>query len=161
MAARNTKKADAAEVGKPIEKLIKRGYLYWGIGIMIAALGLKPSSINAGGLSLTIEHPKVIQGVLYLAALEKAVSALLYFQRAMNPFSKRVALRGFLWSGLPRGTRSFRHADLPKVRRQARLALKFISSIHVALAVILLLLIIPFKIKAVWAALVAIFSSSF
>jgi hypothetical protein len=50
------------------------------------------------------------------------VKPKLYFQRAMNPFGRRVALRGFLWGALPRGTRSFRNADLPKVRRQARFA---------------------------------------
>jgi uncharacterized membrane protein len=114
----HAKADDLRENVKSLHRAIKRSYVLWGIGIMISALEL--TSIGAGGFSLSIEHPEIIQGVLYLAALEGAISPLFIFRNDIaNPFCKPVALRCFLWSALPRGTRSFRNADLKAVREKA------------------------------------------
>lgn len=161
MAARKSKAADLREGVKGLQRTIKKGYVYWGIGIMIAALGLKPTSLGAGGFSLSIEHPEIIQGVLYLAALESAISALLMFQGSINPFCRPVALRNLLWGALPRGTRSFQDADLKTVRMKARNGLRAMSWLHAATAILLIILIVPFKTRAIWSAFIAIVSSGF
>jgi len=94
MAARNAKADDLRENVKSLHRAIKRSYVLWGIGIMISALEL--TSIGAGGFSLSIEHPEIIQGVLYLAALEGAIGPLFIFRNDIaNPFCKPVPLRCF------------------------------------------------------------------
>jgi hypothetical protein len=131
---------------------------------MISALGLKPSSINAAGFALTIEHPEVIQGVLYLGALYQAITAVLMLQKGMNPLSKRVALRQFILGALPKGTRSFRGkspTDLAQIRKKARFAMKFIAWLYAIPPIVLIVLILAFKPKPVGTAISAIFSSSF
>jgi hypothetical protein len=149
---------------RPLQKGIGKAYSYWAVGIMIGALGLKPSSINAAGFSLTIEHPEIIQGVLYLAALWEAATALITFQLATNPFCKRVTLRQCIWGALPKGTRSFReksHKDFVELRKKARVMIKFMSWLHALGAALLIMLILAFKARPVGTALAAIFSSSF
>ena len=108
---------------------------------------------------MAIDHPEVIQGVLYLFALARAVAALLYFTQD-NPFYKPASLRRYLWTVLPRGTKSFRNVDLTKVREAARTNLWRELWIHAGFAIFLVLLI-ALKIKPLFVSLVAIFSSSF
>jgi hypothetical protein len=128
---------------------------------MIGALGLKPTSISATGFSLAIDHPEIIQGVLYLFALARALMALSYFVTPTdNPFFKPVALRGYLWTVLPRGTKSFRNVNLTKVKEYARTSVRRNLWIHAGMTIFLILMI-ALKIRPLFAALVAVFSSSF
>ncbi|KRP90036.1 hypothetical protein AOQ73_25395 [Bradyrhizobium pachyrhizi] len=164
MAVRGSKTESIQQNVKALQKGIRKAYIYWALGIMIAALGLKPASINAAGFSLVIEHPEIIQGVLYLGGLYEALTALLFFQPSLNPFHKRVTLRQSLWSALPRGRRSFRdkaHKDFVEIRKKARMLIKLLSWLHAIPAAILIILILAFKARPVWTALRAIFSSSF
>jgi hypothetical protein len=164
MAVRGSSREAIKDNVRSIQKETRKAYVYWAVGIMISALGLKPSSINAAGFALTIERPEVIQGVLYLAALYQAVTALMMLQKGVNPFSKRVALRQCILGALPKGTRSFRgksQADLVKVRKTARFMAKFLAWLHAIPSIVLIFLILVFKPKLVATAIGAIFSSSF
>jgi hypothetical protein len=140
-----------------------RAYTYWAVGVMISALGLKPTSISAAGWSLSIEHPEVIQGVLYLAAFWKSVSTLSVFQRGFNPFASRQWLRLNLWGLLPKGTRSFRgktHSELVELRTRTRRAITAWSWLWAIPLIILPILLLLFKGRAMATAFAAFFTST-
>lgn len=97
-------------------------YLTWVVGIIIGALGLKPTSINAAGLSLSIEKPEIIQGIVFLVCLFETYLLLVRLLLA-NPFTLRDAIRNRIWLALPKGRRSFRGStldDLKRMRRRVR-----------------------------------------
>jgi hypothetical protein len=132
-----------------IYKKVSRSYIIAGIGIIIGALGLRPSSINAAGITLSIDNPKIIQGCLYLLSLIYTVGVLLNLQNNnTNPYLRRDALRVAVWNALPKGTRSFRgmtHNDFLDTRKRARLAIKGISAFTLSIAIIPALFVILFN----------------
>jgi hypothetical protein len=144
------------QAGKRVYKSIVWAYNYWMVGLIIGAIGLKPSSMSVGGLSVTIERPEIIQGIIYLGALAYSLDALVNFQPKVNPFSRPDALRNFIWAALPKGTRSFRGMglqDFVRVRTQAKFTLGLLSTMTIAFASIPVILIVLFNIRAVVVAL--------
>ena len=108
---RKTVKQESARVYKDIT----RAYGFWALGLVIGALGLTPSTVSASGLALTIGKPQLVQGIIFLVSLAYATRALLSLQNRINPYLQADAIRTFIWSALPKGTRSFRgltHQDL-------------------------------------------------
>jgi hypothetical protein len=145
-----------------IGKGVGRAYAYWAVGVMISALSLKPTSINAAGVSLSIEHPEVIQGVLYLAAFIQCIGTLTMLQKGVNPYASRSSKRTFLWGALPKGTRSFRgmkREDFVAVRKKARLLIGFMSWLFAVPLVFLILVLMIFKWRAIGSAIGAFFVS--
>jgi hypothetical protein len=136
------------EASERIYKNITRSYVLWTIGLVIGAVGLRPASVNAAGLSMTFEKPEIVQGIVYLACLLNTSNVLLNFQNKTNPYHRPDALRNFIWSALPRGTRSFRgktHSEFLKVRSAARLSIKGVTGIAAAFAVIPAFFIVVFN----------------
>lgn len=112
MAARRSKPAKTgAELREHFFKQSNRVYLAWLVGIVIGALGLKPTSVNAAGLSLSIERPDIIQGLVFLICMwETYVSLFLLF--GTNAFKGRDRIRNLLWSELPKRPEEFQGSNL-------------------------------------------------
>lgn len=123
MAARRTKPArTGVERRNQFAATANKICITWFVGVIIGALGLKPTSINAAGLSLSIEKPEIIQGVVFLVCLGETYLLLAKLFLA-NPFTVRDEIRNKIWHFLPKGRKSFRGAtleDLKRLRRRAR-----------------------------------------
>jgi hypothetical protein len=137
---------------------INKLYLTWAIGVIIGALGLKPTSINAAGLILSVERPEIIQGIVYLICLYEAY-ILFFVMIQFRPYSGRDVIRYNLWRALPKGRRSFRGGtlrDFKFIRAKARLFTRFSLWTNLVVIVIPPLVILAYNRQAVEAAIRAI-----
>jgi hypothetical protein len=160
MATRSgTKHPTSKEVTDSAWTNVTKVWVFWFLGTVIGAVGLKPTAINALGLSLTVERPEIIQGLVYLASLFYAfhvVSPLIY---PPTVYTKSFATRRYLiWSSLPKGTRTLRGAtkeSLIKVKGNATklmTVLNALPTVFVSVPVFLIIVFNPLKIlKALWA----------
>lgn len=64
---RPTKAPD--HVREAISKLTAQIYIFFAIGLVIKAIGLKPQKVNLSGLELGIEHPDAIPGAIFAVCL--------------------------------------------------------------------------------------------
>lgn len=160
MAARRVVVSESlTDGGTRVFGYVEKAYWFWAIGVVIGAVGLKGGTLSAAGFGLTLEHPDVVQGILYLAALVQVAQVYMnVFQENLNPFVRRPALREFMWQALPRGTRSFRNMsiqELKAVREKVRKSIKAMSGVPVAFVTVPGLLIIVSSplllLKTIWA----------
>ncbi len=137
------------EISKPIYSNVTKVWVFWFVGTVIGAIGLKPTAINAGGLSLTIERPEIIQGLVYLAAL--FYSFHVFMQALVQPtaYTKSRAMRRYvIWASLPKGTRSLRgatKASLTKVKENARRLMIGANALPVGIVSVPVFLIVVFN----------------
>jgi|SRR4051794_1286227 hypothetical protein len=147
------------EITNGIYANVSKVWVFWFIGTMIGAIGLKPTAINALGLSLTVERPEIIQGLVYLASLFYAFHVFSPLIYQPTPLTKSLAMRRYvIWSNLPKGTRTLRGAtkeSLVKVKGNATKLMSVLNSLPMAFAVIPVFLIVVFNplkiLKALWA----------
>jgi hypothetical protein len=139
MAVRRSKQRSGAERRERMGARGRRLYLTWVIGIIIGALGLKPTSINAAGLSLSIERPEIIQGIVFLMCLwQTYIWFGLVFQ--LKPYTGRDELRDLLWRFLPAGRKSFLNGtvgDYARARRKTK------SIVRLRFWLILIIMAVP------------------
>jgi hypothetical protein len=139
-----------AEISKSVFSNVTKAWTFWFIGTVIGAIGLKPTSINAVGISMTIERPEVIQGLIYLAAL---FYASYVYTPLPTPFTKSIATRRYMiWASLPKGTRSLRgatKASLAQVKSNVRklmIGMNAIPMVFVSVPVFIILVFNPLKV---------------
>jgi hypothetical protein len=122
MATRKGVKTESAKDGATrVYNYIWRTYVFWMVGIIIGVLGLKPTSASALGITLTIEKPEVVQGLVYFVCVLRTIYAVLNFQNGTNPFLRVDGLRLYIWYSLPKGAKSFRglSRDLSKTSEES------------------------------------------
>jgi hypothetical protein len=94
------------------------------LGILIEAIGIKPSGFSAGGLSLTFQRPEIIQGVIYLFCLFQAFR--IFVTRTSRDYRPYLDLRRTVWETLPRKKKTLRHfpsrRDAIRLRWRAMIA---------------------------------------
>jgi hypothetical protein len=159
MAARPSKKARTdAEMRAAYFGAFNKLCLTWMIGIIIGVLGLKPTSINAAGLALSIERPEIIQGLIFLVCLWETYE-LFFVIWVRRAFVGRDGIRQAIWLMLPKGRRSFvgtTLADRKNLKMKVRTTLRMqIAAISIVAATPALLILI-FNRAAVLAAIQAI-----
>jgi hypothetical protein len=137
MAARRGGSTESAKDGSArIYDKIWKTYLLWAVGIIIGVLGLKPTSANALGVTLTIEKPDVVQGIIYLVCILRTVDSVLNFQNTTNPFLRRDSLRALIWGSLPKGTRTFRGMSLDQLKEVRKKALNSAPGSYIVIGLI-------------------------
>jgi hypothetical protein len=147
------------EITNGIYANVSKVWVFWFIGTVIGAIGLKPTAINALGLSLTIERPEIIQGLVYLASLFYAFHVFSPLISQPTAYTKSFTLRRYaIWSNLPKGTRTLRGAtkqSLVTVKDKARKLIVALNALPMAFASIPVFLIVVFNpikiLKALWA----------
>lgn len=116
MALKRTQLELAEERATKIDKQSRRVWLLWICGILIGAIGIKPSGFSAGGLAVTFQRPEVVQGVVYLLCILQAFRVCL--QVATRDYRPFVDYRRLIWESLPNKKKTFR--DRPKKSRYER-----------------------------------------
>jgi hypothetical protein len=147
------------EISKGIYSNVTKVWAFWFVGTVIGAIGLRPSAVNALGLSLTVERPEIIQGLVYLASLFYSFHVFATLFSPPTMYSKSLAVRRHaIWANLPKGTRTLRGAkreSLFKTKGGARKLITVINAlpiIFVSVPVFLIVVFNPLKIlKALWA----------
>lgn len=107
----------SVKIFSTLNKQIQKIWLLWVIGILIGAIGIKPTGFSSAGVSFTFDHPEAIQGVIFLACLLQTYAASFQIMSRNMPFRRIDVLRSYIWRRLPRGTRSL--ANLSQTRRLA------------------------------------------
>lgn len=148
-----------------MEVLQKRLNRIWGIwlaGVIFGVVGLKPNSINAAGLSFSIDRPEAIQGVLYLACILYTIHTIIPpGSVAHNPFRQDDFLRNIIYANLGK-TKTFvkTHPSKMRERREyGRFIIGFMSWFFFALQVIPAVTILTLNGKLVWNAVKLVFSA--
>jgi hypothetical protein len=155
---RNKPVKTGAEERAELDAGINKVYLTWIIGIIIGALGLKPTSINAAGLALSIERPEIVQGLVFLVCLWETY-ILLAMIGLFEALTGRDAIRNTMWRLLPKGRKSFRGqtlGDLEKLRRNVKNNIRAKVWVYTAIAALPAIFIICFNHGALGAAIGAI-----
>jgi hypothetical protein len=139
---------------------VSKLYLTWAVGIVIGALGLKPTSINAEGVSLSIEKPEIVQGIVFLVCLweTSVLFAMVFISRV---FLSRDIIRHMFWNVMPKGRKSFSGKaleDLEKLRAQVRFFTLINLWMNVLLMAIPAIFIIGHNHGALGSAIKAIFA---
>ncbi len=160
MATRRGVRTESAKEGTTrIYNYIWRTYILWIVGIIIGVLGLKPTSANALGITLTIEKPEVVQGIVYFVCVLRTVYAGLNFQNRTNPFLRVDCLRLYIWNSLPKGTKSFRGLSrdyLIQVKKAVRSSARIDTLQSITFAIVPAFFIIFFSTRPLLRAIDAI-----
>lgn len=161
MAVRSgNKQRTLQEAVSRIYKDISRAYGFWFLGLIIGAVGLKPNSVSTFGLSLSIERPDAIQGLVFLTSIAFSINALIAFQNSVNPYLKPSGLRVSIWAALPRGTRSLRgktRKDINELRTKVVRLIKLGTGIAITAACLPILLILLFHGRSLFRGMASIF----
>jgi hypothetical protein len=128
MSTRRTFRGETTlEKSNRVDQTLVRIWGFWLVGLLIGAIGIKPSGFSAGGLSVTFDRPEIIQGVIYLASLVYSLKGILLVHEKLTPYRDFGFMRGEVWRLLPKGTRSLRgknSAEIAKFKGRVRSALR-------------------------------------
>lgn len=143
-----------------IGKLLGRVYVLWLLGIAIGALKLRPTAINVGGATFSLEKPELIEGMLYIGCLCLYAAGL--YATFINPYSSvtSVRKRSAIYSAVLRRGKTLKDktaAELALIKTQARNTYRALLWIGMFGVFLPLAHILIFRAGALWGALKAMF----